>query len=123
MAKVLLVDRKTGETISREPVDAREILKTSAANYRLKGDRTPAEPPPKPEGQFLVDRIASVFGDLEEEDFTGSGLPNLDSLERVLGFRVTGAERDVAWKNHQLELRDAGETHKHKPEPEPESEE
>lgn len=116
MAKVLLVELETGETIVREPVDAREILATSPEHYRLKADRTPVEPPPKPEGQFLVDKIASVFDDLEEDDFTRGGLPNLDALKRILGFEVSGPERDTAWKNHQLELRDAGET----PEPEPE---
>jgi hypothetical protein len=47
-----------------------------------------------------IDRLAAIIDDLEKEDFTASGKPRVDALERELGDSVTMDERDAAQAKH-----------------------
>lgn len=51
--------------------------------------------------------LEQAFAQLQpdnKEHFTGTGLPQLDALERLVGHKVTSAERAEAWEAYQAKL-------------------
>lgn len=51
----------------------------------------------------LVEAIAQ----LTEDDFTGSGKPKVDVLEKLIGKEINAADRDAAWEEYQAQKADA----------------
>lgn len=49
----------------------------------------------------LIDRLVAAIPDLTDEDYTGSGKPEVAALERLAGVDVTAADRDAAWSAYQ----------------------
>lgn len=58
--------------------------------------------PPEPEGDEREARIKEVMLAMRERnargDFTGSGLPDLNMLSKLCGFKVEMRERNDLWK-------------------------
>ena len=51
--------------------------------------------------------LEQAFAQLQpdnKEHFTGAGLPQLDALEKLVGHKVTSAERAEAWAAYQAKL-------------------
>lgn len=48
-------------------------------------------------GDEPVLKIAEAIGELKRFDFTSAGLPKVDALSLVLGFPVSGPQRDEAY--------------------------
>ena len=79
------------------------------------GEQEPAPPAPpapkepqKPQAPTdpaeRIEAIAKAIETLDpenEEHWTGSGKPNVASLEAVLGWDISAAERDEAWARHE----------------------
>lgn len=72
-----------------------------------KGDTPPPPPPPPSAPTDPAERIEAIAKAIEtldpkdEEHWTGSGKPNVVSLEAILGWDIKAAERDQAWEAHQ----------------------
>ena len=69
-----------------------------------------AEPAKKPKGDKLTAALVEAIGGLNKDDedlWTGSGKPNVNALEAVLGYAVSAAERDGAWDTIKAATRPA----------------
>jgi hypothetical protein len=64
-----------------------------------------------PQGQERYDKIKQAIQQLlvrnERGDFTGSGLPAIPVLDKLLGFTIDASERKQVWEVVQLENSDA----------------
>lgn len=48
-----------------------------------------------------LELIVEAIAELGEDDYTTTGLPEVKSIERVLGVDITAAQRGQAWKLYQ----------------------
>ena len=64
-----------------------------------KGGGAEASPPDSP--AELHAAIVAAIDQVPADGRTRTGAPKVGALERVLGFGVTGAERDAAWAAYQ----------------------
>lgn len=56
----------------------------------------------KPEGDALIAAVVAAIPQLDkDEDYTRRDVPSTAALARVLGYAVSGAERDAAWEKAQ----------------------
>ncbi len=53
--------------------------------------------------QLIKDALRAMLNGASEDDFTAAGLPNLNRLQFLAGFKVTRAEADAAWALVQAE--------------------
>lgn len=49
----------------------------------------------------VIDKIVLAIPNLMSTDFTAQGLPKIESLERNLGFSVSGKERNEAYEKYE----------------------
>jgi len=54
-----------------------------------------------------LELIVAAIGELGPDDFTQGGLPEVEALEGALGFDLSAAERDQAWKTHKARQAEA----------------
>ena len=49
----------------------------------------------------IVDAIALLVEEANPKDFGRDGTPKVKSVERILGYDISAADRDVAWETFQ----------------------
>lgn len=102
---VNLKHKESGQVISREAVDAKELLSVSK-EWEITGEEA-HKPGTKPAGDYLMTQIEKAIYQLDPETgFTGGGLPSIPELAELLGYPVSAEERNVAWK--AIQIRDRG---------------
>lgn len=110
---ILMRDRviatKTGHSIRFEkgkptfvpPIAYNEVIAAGAVPTEEIPDEKPngAEPGDPGERQvMIVAAIEQLVLGGKRENFTAGGLPHTKALTKVLGWEVSNAERDAAWK-------------------------
>lgn len=79
-----------------EPADEDDATALAVAQG-VDTEETPS--PQKPDGEALTEAIMGAIAKLDtEEDFGRDGKPAVKALSQVLGYKVTGAERDAVWE-------------------------
>lgn len=67
----------------------------------LPEETVPESREPRDPGARLA-AIEAAFAELvranKREDFSGTGLPHVKALERVMGFKIDNKERDALWQ-------------------------
>ena len=105
--EIAAYEARTGKKYSAANVDEWErrnkILRGELDDYDDLLDPQPkkAKKPKKPKGSQIsriVDAIDSLAG---PQDWTKSGKPRVRSLEKILGFDITAAQRDSAHKAYK----------------------
>ncbi len=86
-----------GAVVDLSEKAAKPLLATGTIAPVLVSSHAPTEPADPAERLALVKAAIEVL-DAEDEDlWTKDGRPDLAALSDLLGWRVTGAERDQAW--------------------------
>lgn len=75
----------------REAV-TRGCLPLGAEDFKL-----PLENAPPTRTAVIMGKLRDMIDGNEPDDFTAAGLPNLNALQRLCGFKVTREEADAAW--------------------------
>lgn len=78
------------------PIDQQAVAAASAAKAK---DAAPDDPAERKKQVFAAFEIMVTSN--KREDFTGSGAPQVKSIEKLTGFEVDGKERDALWTEFQ----------------------
>lgn len=62
----------------------------------------------KKDDALTLEQAFALLQPDNKEHFTGTGLPQLDALEQLVGHKVTSAERNEAWEAYKAKLATTG---------------
>ncbi len=99
-----------------EPIDVPEPVVDAAMNCgaqavdpaevdkRVEDQEKSEQLPPEPQGaereKIIADAIVKLVKRNHSTDFTAAGSPQTTSVEGVVGFKVSAAERNAAWDRY-----------------------